>query len=68
MAYFFPHIDNFWHAQGVFTLIERRMPLYIVFLCKHCEYVCIVRVVVDTQLECTQIPCSTIMPRGPCPR
>lgn len=33
MAYFFPHIDNFWHAQGVFTFIERRMPLYIVFLC-----------------------------------
>lgn len=34
MAYFFPHIDNFWHAQGVFTFVERRMPLYIVFLCK----------------------------------
>lgn len=33
MAYFFPHIDNFWHAQGVITLVERRMPFYIIFLC-----------------------------------
>lgn len=36
MAYFFPHIDNFWHAQGVFTFVERRMPLYIIFLCRFC--------------------------------
>lgn len=34
MAYFFPHIDNFWHAQGVFTFVERRLPLYVVFLCR----------------------------------
>lgn len=34
MAYFVPHIDNFWHAQGVFTFIERRLPLYVVFLCR----------------------------------
>lgn len=32
MAYFFPHIDNFWHAQGIFTFVERRLPLYVVFL------------------------------------
>lgn len=35
MAYFFPHIDNFWHAQGIFTFVERRLPLYIVFLCTY---------------------------------
>lgn len=38
MAYFFPHIDNFWHAQGVFTFFERRMPLYIMFLCNNTKY------------------------------
>lgn len=34
MAYFAPFIENFWHAQGIVTLFDRRMTLYIVFLCK----------------------------------
>lgn len=34
MAYFAPFIANFWHAQGIITLFDRRMSLYIAFLCK----------------------------------
>lgn len=34
MAYFAPFIENFWHAQGIVTLFDRRMTLYIAFLCK----------------------------------
>lgn len=35
VAYFAPFIENFWHAQGIVTFLDRRMPLYIVFLCEH---------------------------------
>lgn len=65
MAYFFPHIDNFWHAQGVFTLVERRMPLYIVFLCKY-----FFSDEATAEFECISLQTrySTITPRGPCPR
>lgn len=34
MAYFAPFIENFWHAQGVVTFLDRRMAIYIVFLCE----------------------------------
>lgn len=34
MAYFAPFIENFWHAQGVITFFDRRMAIYIVFLCE----------------------------------
>lgn len=34
MAYFCPFIENFWHARGIFTFLDRRMAIYIVFLCK----------------------------------
>lgn len=34
VAYFAPFIENFWHAQGIVTFLDRRMALYIVFLCR----------------------------------
>lgn len=35
IAYFAPFIDNFWHAQGIITLFDRRMALYIAILCEY---------------------------------
>ncbi|XP_031634296.1 uncharacterized protein LOC116347718 [Contarinia nasturtii] len=32
ISYFSPFIDNFWHAQSIITLFDRRMPLYITVL------------------------------------
>ncbi|XP_055323657.1 uncharacterized protein LOC129578703 [Sitodiplosis mosellana] len=32
IAYFAPFIANFWHAQGMITLFDRRMALYIAVL------------------------------------
>lgn len=33
LSYFAPFIENFWHAQAVITLFDRRMALYIAVLC-----------------------------------
>ena len=30
-----PDIDSFWHAQGIFTFLGQRLPLYIILLCKY---------------------------------
>lgn len=35
IAYFVSFIDNFWHAQGLITLFDRRMALYIAIVCKY---------------------------------
>ncbi|XP_052783470.1 uncharacterized protein LOC128222985 [Mya arenaria] len=30
VSYWMPDIDSFWHAQGIFTFLGKRLPLYIV--------------------------------------
>jgi hypothetical protein len=35
MCYILPDIDNFWHSQTPIILLGRRLPLHIIFLCKH---------------------------------
>ena len=35
VSYWMPDIDSFWHAQGIFTFIGQRLPLYIILLCKY---------------------------------
>ena len=34
-AYWVPDIDNFWHAQTPIMFLGRRLPLYIIILCKY---------------------------------
>ena len=34
VSYLIPDIDNFWHAQSMIMLFNRRLPLHIVLLCK----------------------------------
>lgn len=34
ISYFSPFINNFWHAQSILMLFDRRMPLYIAIICK----------------------------------
>lgn len=33
ISYFTPYIDNFWHAQSLIMLFDRRMPIYIAIIC-----------------------------------
>lgn len=33
-AFWLPDIDNYWHAQSPIDFLGRRLPLYIIFLCK----------------------------------
>lgn len=35
ICYYFPDINNFWHAQSMIMLIGRRLPLHILFLCEY---------------------------------
>ena len=30
-----PDIDNFWHAQATVMLADKRLPVYIICLCKY---------------------------------
>ncbi|KAK0404069.1 hypothetical protein QR680_017269 [Steinernema hermaphroditum] len=43
LTYWIPQMNNFWQAQGIFTLFGSRMPLYILFGIYHvfdyCTYV-----------------------------
>lgn len=32
VSYWMPDIDSFWHAQGIFTFLGQRLPLYIILL------------------------------------
>ena len=35
VSYWMPDIDSFWHAQGIFMFIGKRLPLYIICICKY---------------------------------
>jgi hypothetical protein len=38
LSYMLPDIDNFWHAQAMVMFLGKRLPLYVVLLCKYmCE-------------------------------
>lgn len=32
ICYFLPFVQNFWHAQGIITLFDHRMPLYVAII------------------------------------
>uniref|UniRef100_A0A1I8ARY9 AcidPPc domain-containing protein n=1 Tax=Steinernema glaseri TaxID=37863 RepID=A0A1I8ARY9_9BILA len=43
VSHWIPGMDNFWHAQGIFTLFGSRAPLYVIFgvyqVFDYCAYV-----------------------------
>lgn len=66
LAYFAPFIENFWHAQGLITFFDRRMALYIAFLCTYrCEFNISEKWFANWKsCQMFQIQCFTTMHRG----